>query len=91
MLKKFFKEMPADDRALNLRIAIIAIIGGAIIAIAEYLSGISATASIITGGVIALLTCIYRFIELWIIYLDSNEGKPRCSSSNYTFSDKKDE
>lgn len=87
MLKKFFKEMPKDDKLINTFCVGFSLLIAVIIGAATYSSGVSPAVSTIIGLTIALIICGFRFSMLWALYKDSLNGSPRRSTHDYIVND----
>ena len=83
MVKKFFKEMPKDERPINAFVLVASLIVAAAIAVMAYSCGANFTVSLAIALVIVLLVCGYRFSLLWVLFKNNLNGDPRRSTSDY--------
>lgn len=80
MLKKFFKEMPKDDKFINAFCVGFSLLIAAVVAVSAHSSGVSLAVSLTIGLAIVLSICGYRFSLLWRLFKDSLDGSSRKSS-----------
>lgn len=87
LLKKFFKEMPKDDKIINAFCLGGSLLIAVIITVTTYSSGVNLAVSLAIGSAIALIICGLRFNMLWKLFKESLNGRPRRSSQDYIVND----
>ena len=83
MIRKFFKEMPKDEKPINAVCLGLSLFDAVIFAVAAWSCGASIAVSLAIGLSVVLLICGYRFSLLWILFKDSLDGSPRRSTNDY--------